>query len=94
MYSIIFTPQVKRIFSKLDKKSQSLILHSLEKLAKDPFKKSNVKKLKNYGAIYRLRISRWRILYILFTFDKIIEVEDIFMKKGNQDYRKRFSMIL
>ncbi|MEK9165584.1 MAG: hypothetical protein AAB525_01855 [Patescibacteria group bacterium] len=51
-------------------------------------------KLKNKGALYRLRVSRWRIVYIPFTIDKIIEVQDIFLRKENDDYERRLRAVL
>jgi len=50
--------------------------------------------IKNKGALYRLRVSRWRIVYILFTIDKIIEVQDIFLRKENDDYDRRLRAVL
>jgi hypothetical protein len=38
---------------------------------------------------YRLRLGRWRILFVLFSKEKRIEIVDIFLKKGEKDYDKR-----
>ena len=94
MYYLTFKPRARKIFKKLDKKTQKFIGESLDELTKNPFTKTNVKKLKKKGGMYRLRISRWRIIYILFTIDKIIEVQDIFMRKEKDDYEKRLHTVL
>ena len=94
MYTVIFASKAKKIFKKLDNKSKKIIGRAIDELAENPFKKSNVVKLKNKGALYRLRVSRWRIVYILFTIDKIIEVQDIFMRKEDDDYDRRLRAVL
>lgn len=94
MYQITFNDKAEKIFNKLNNKSKQIIRRALRELSEDPFKKSNVVKLKNKGALYRLRVSRWRIVYILFTIDKIIEVQDIFMRKDDDDYQRRLKAVL
>jgi len=41
---------------------------------------------------YRFRVGRWRILFILFSAEKRIEIVDIFLKKRREDYRKRIKL--
>ena len=94
MYQILFKERAEKIFSKIDKKTQQKIANELEKLALDPFSKSNVKKISGAKDGYRLRISRWRILYTLTTCDKLIEVIDIFMEKNKKDYEIRRKLFL
>ena len=38
-------------------------------------------------------LARWRILFTMIREKKNIEIVDIFMKKGDQDYRKRRRLI-
>ncbi len=95
MYKIIFKPRAEKIFVKLDKKIQQQIVIEVEKLAQNPFAKNNVKKISGTECGYRLRVSRWRILYSLYIDKNLIEVIDIFMKKGKEDYflRRRLFVI-
>jgi len=45
------------------------------------------KKLEGAPNGYRIRIGRWRILFILKNGE--VDVADIFLKKENGDYRQR-----
>ncbi|MBZ1345296.1 MAG: hypothetical protein KY055_01470 [Candidatus Nealsonbacteria bacterium] len=42
---------------------------------------------------HRLRVGRWRILFSLFPKKKRIEIVDIFLKKGKEDYEKRKNLL-
>jgi mRNA-degrading endonuclease RelE of RelBE toxin-antitoxin system len=64
-----------------------------ERLSANPFKHQNVKKIRNTEFGYRLRIGRWRILFALFSKEKQIEIVDIFLKKGRENYFKRKRLI-
>ena len=89
MYKVVFKSRAEKIFGKLDRKTQQQIVVEVEKLAQDPFSKSNVKKISGTEYGYRLRVSRWRILYSLQADKKLIEVIDLFMKKDRKDYLVR-----
>lgn len=89
MYQVILKSRAERIFAKLDKKTQQRIVIEVEKLAQDPFAKSNIKKISGTEYGYRLRIGRWRILFSLYTNKRPIEMIDIFIKKGKKDYLLR-----
>lgn len=47
----------------------------------------HTKKLRGVSDGYRTRVGRWRVLFILK--DRGIDVADIFLKKGRDDYRRR-----
>ncbi|NQV90521.1 type II toxin-antitoxin system RelE/ParE family toxin [Candidatus Uhrbacteria bacterium] len=89
MYKIVFTSRFERTFKKLDKKTQRLLLEAIEQLAQDPFNQPHIRKIigiKQNG--FRLRVGRWRILYILLTKEEVLEVIDLFMRKEQGDYRR------
>ena len=91
MYKVVFKSRAEKIFGKIDKGIQQRIVVEIEKLAQDPFSKSNVKKISGTEYGYRLRVSRWRILYSLKADKRLIEVIDLFIEKSKKDYllRKR-----
>lgn len=90
MYQVKVRTRFERAIKKLDKKLQRIIIHELEILAKDPFAHQNVRRIIEANKpFYRLRIGRWRVLYILITKDHVIEVIDLFIKQSDNDYKKR-----
>jgi len=58
-----------------------LILINIEKLAEDPFSKTNVKKLVNFDISYRLRAGNYRVFFEREDVLKIIDVVDILPRK-------------
>ncbi len=90
VYQITYQPHVQRLFKKMDKSTQVEILSELERLAQDPLHHPHIKRLAGISEPgFRLRVGRWRVLYLLFHTNQIIEVIDIFMKKSGTDYRRR-----
>lgn len=90
MYQLIFRTRFERVFKKLDKQTRQKIIIALELMAEDPFAFPNIRLIVSVKQqAYRLRIGRWRVLYFLISKDQVIEVVDLFMKKGHDDYQKR-----
>ncbi len=90
MYKVKVRSRFERAIKKLDKETQRIVIRELEILAEDPFAHQNVRKISGIDKpFYRLRIGRWRVLYILITKDGIIEVIDLFLKQSDNDYKKR-----
>jgi mRNA interferase RelE/StbE len=87
-YRMVFRKSAEREFAKLDQELKRSIIERLESLAKDPYKATNVKKVLGFRNGYRLRLGRWRIFYLVWDNEKEIEVIDIFMEKGKEDYRR------
>lgn len=90
MYEIIFLPQAEKKFLKLEKKIRRSIFEKLNVIVRNPLVSG---KLKSYRKIigtknaYRVRIDRYRVIYLVLTKDKKIGVLDIF-KRGEVDYQK------
>jgi mRNA interferase RelE/StbE len=93
MYEIIIKPRAEKEFAKLPKELQEKFYIEFEKLSKNPFAHPNIKKIKGTKFGWRLRIDRWRILFALFPKERRIEILDIFLRKGGEDYRKRRGLI-
>lgn len=89
MFKVVINPRAEREFAKLHGDLRQKFYEEFKKLEINPFKHPQVKKIKNTKFGYRLRIGRWRILFALFLKEKKIEIIDIFLKKGKEDYSKR-----
>ena len=93
MFKVIIKPRAEKEFKDLPGKLKKKIYNELEKLSVDPLLHSQVKKIKGTKRGYRLRVARWRILFSMYPGKKRIEIIDIFLKKGKQDYLKRRKLI-
>jgi len=93
MFKVIITSRAEREFARLPESLKQKFYEEFKKLAVNPFIHPKVKKLRNTEFGYRLRIGRWRILFALFSKEKRIEIVDIFLKKGREDYLKRRKLI-
>ena len=89
MYEIIFRTRFERVFKKLDKKTQQLIFSEITFLSEDPFSNPNIRQIAGVKEkAFRLRVGRWRILYFVITKRGVIEVIDLFLRKGRDDYKR------
>jgi len=78
----------------LPKELKKKFYAEFKKLSENPFEHPHIKKIKNTKFGWRLRIGRrWRILFALFDKEKRIEIVDIFLRKGGEDYKKRMKLI-
>ena len=93
MFKIYLTKHAERNFTKLPDDLKQKFYEEFENLSINIFTNPQVKKLQDIEFGYRLRIGRWRILFALFTKEKQIEILDIFLKKGKNDYNKRKRLI-
>lgn len=89
MYKVIIKPRAEREFEQLPSELKKKFYKEFENLSINPFTSSQIKKIRDTKFGYRLRISRWRVLFCLFSKEKRIEIVDIFLKKGEKDYNKR-----
>lgn len=89
-FKVYFKASTDKIFSDLPKELQQNIVEALCKLAENPFgRNQDVKKISGFTEAYRLRVGRWRILYAIYEKKIEIEIIDIFLKKGKEDYTRR-----
>lgn len=88
MFRLALVERAEKEFGKLPKELQKKLLEKFQQLEKDPFA-PQVEKIKGTKFGYRLRVGRWRILFGINFSKKQIEVVDIFLKKGNEDYERR-----
>ena len=89
MAEIFFRPRAFRAAETLLSKAEQEKLNSLLNQLRNGTFPPNAKKLQDIKHGYRLRIGRWRVLFSLISQTEKIEVVDIFMEKGGQDYRRR-----
>ena len=89
MFHIFFSSHGDRSFNKTPHDIQHRIIETLASLMDDVLWYRRVKKLQGTENQYRLRIGRWRVLFQMDN--KEIEILDIFLKKGSEDYRRRTS---
>jgi len=73
--------------SKAPRNYQSLILERLVEMAEDPFR-GDVKPLKGiqWQGRYRKRIGRWRIIFIPYQNERLVEISAILMR-SEKTYR-------
>lgn len=91
MFQLYFFPEAERAFLDLDKKVQQEIKDKLELLMKNPEISGKLKSFRKLLTVkngYRIRVGRFRVLYVLITPKKQIWVCDIFLKKSETDYKK------
>ncbi len=94
MHRAFFAPKAGRAFGKLSGELQKKIYDELQILSANPLRHRNAKKIRGSKSGYRLRLGRWRILFVVFGKEKRIEIVDIFLKRGGGDYRiKRWMFI-
>jgi len=89
MYNVYFRSQALKIFERLERKLKRKIIEALRKIGAGSWKELDSEKLKGTKNGWRLRVSRWRILYLVVTKKRTIEVVDIFLKKSDSDYARR-----
>lgn len=86
MAEIFFRPRAIRGFNSAPKFEREKIKSVILILRNGEFP-THSKKLEGTPNGYRIRIGRWRILFVLENGE--IDVVDIFIKKGRDDYRRR-----
>ena len=89
MFDLYFRPRALRNLENLERKLQLKINSALDDLKSEKLDLHNIKKIEGTKFGYRLRIRRWRVLFALFSKEKRIEIVDIFLKKGRENYEKR-----
>lgn len=72
MYQIIIRKRAKKFIDKLPQNEKKRIIMAIEKLPDS----ENVKKLKGYDDIFRLRVGDYRIIYTIDNGRLIITVID------------------
>lgn len=90
MYVIQWRTHALRLYQEFSRDQQEHTSDALEILAEDPFRASNVKRLRGTNVpIYRLRVGRFRVLYFVIREEHAIEIVDVFFRQGDADYRQR-----
>ena len=93
MFEVRLINRAEREFSKLSNDLKQKFYEEFKRLSRDFFNHSQVRKIQDTKNGYRLRIGRWRILFVMFSKEKRIEIVDIFLKKEKEDYNKRKKLL-
>jgi mRNA interferase RelE/StbE len=81
-YQLSFSDKALKSLKRIPQSDNKRIIAALEKLAKDPDSKTNIKRLNNHpDAIFRLRIGNYRVLYDKHDAVRIIAVIDVGHRK-------------
>lgn len=81
---IIITPRARKAFDRFPKDVQARVSSAIDKLEKNPFPRGSVKLTDQPG--FRLRVGRFRILYLIDKRGKRITVARIAHRR--EAYRK------
>jgi len=92
MFKVIFSLRAEKEFGKVPEGLKKKFYREFKKLETDPFG-SNIRKISGTKNGYRLRVGRWRILFALFSKERRIEIVDIFLKRGKEDYSKKTGLL-
>lgn len=93
MFRVYFTSRADKELAELPQELKQRIYNELKVLSENPFLHPQVRKVEGTKFGYRLRLGRWRILFCLFSKERRIEIVDIFLKKGKEDYEKRKNLL-
>ena len=93
MLRIFFSPRAEKEFDELSVELKQEFYTEFKRLSENPFLHPQVRKIEGTKFGYRLRLGRWRILFALFSKEKRIEIVDIFLKKGKENYRKMIRLL-
>lgn len=74
MFKVFLSRSAEKTFSNLQKEIQQLIYEELNQLANNPYSNPNVKKLKGAEIGWRLRVRRWRVLFVLSSKEKKLKL--------------------
>jgi len=83
VYKIRYRKQVVKFLQKQDQGVVKKIIDTFERLKSDPY--DDIKPLQGYSGIYRLRVSKFRIL---FSIEDTIKVIDVIKAKSRGDIYK------
>jgi mRNA interferase RelE/StbE len=72
----MLSKRANRELGSLGSSIKDRIVSRLEELGEDPFPRGIVK-LQGRGGVYRIRVGDYRILYEVFTSDRLVLVEKI-----------------
>jgi len=93
MLRVFFTSRADKELGKLPPGLKQKIYNEIKTLSENPFSHPRVQKVEGTKFGFRLRLGRWRILFALFPKEKRIEIVNIFLKKGKEDYNKRIKLL-
>lgn len=95
MYQIFYIKKAIKELSVLDFKIQKKIKDKIALVALDPYHpNNNLKQLSGVKNGFRLRVDRYRVLFLIITENKQIIIAKIFLKKSKKDYNQGIKSLL
>jgi len=89
MFHLAFREKTLKILKRVNREQQLKINATLDVLRLEKLSLLDIKKIEGTRYGHRLRVGRWRVLISLFPKTKRVEIIDIFMKTGAENYQKR-----
>jgi len=93
MFELYFRPRALKALKKIKRDYQLKINSALDNLKLGKFNLLDLDKIDGTQDGYRLRVGRWRILFTMLSKEKRVEIVDIFLKKGRENYFKRRKLL-
>lgn len=80
-YKIVIGDKVQKSLKKLSDKDIKKLFSKIEDLKGD-WQHLNIKKLKGYSNVYRLRVDDYRVVFVVIVKDKILVISLIALRKN------------
>ncbi|MGQ4834391.1 MAG: type II toxin-antitoxin system RelE family toxin [Candidatus Asgardarchaeia archaeon] len=82
-WKVLINKRIIKTISSFSKSNKRKIITFLEKLVYDPIpsKDYDIKKLKGFENVYRVRFGNYRLIYAIYKREKIIKVIKITLRK-------------
>lgn len=77
MYEVRFDTPAEKFIDKAERGIAKRILNKIGELAKDPFPRQASKVQGGKENVYRVRVGKYRILYVVFKEQSLIAITDI-----------------
>lgn len=74
MFRILYTREASNQFEKLDNDMKKRVKAALENISNNPFRSSQIKKLKGVTNEYRYRVGNYRIIYHVNKDDSLCTI--------------------
>ncbi len=91
MYKITYHPRVRKQLKKIPKKESDNIQKVIKDLSNNPFDGDSfdLKKVEDDPLAFRCRVGQYRIVYVVYKYDKIIDIRRVQHRQWN--YKKIYT---
>ena len=91
-YKLVIEKKAQKFLQKLEKKIYKEIVLKIASLKGDSINQLNIKKLKAYKNVYRLRLEQYRIIFVTLPKEKILFITLVAHRKEVYDVIKKLSL--